>query len=690
MRAEIEAATKALEELLHKYTSLDLVGHLWLKHGIFNPEVYKETDSTVRPHFVEHVTMLQLKDVQYELSSEILVDPADVVSAEELLDKIFQITTIFYASEAADPSRAAPLTALDEFRFATLLREMMVGLPAYPQHWRILLSGLFESPRVAAKLRDTCGFDLKGAITCVEAIQEVMATMLFGRPAVARKQYENMKNQLARYMKTQKFDGENEHKEIFDKLRNMKQKERNRCLKSFAAAWVTVALSDTLSFTRDTLSQKGGLSKETVSSFLDMFSLPFGSTQSDYIWPSPTPSIRLQPIVKMDARYFCPAPGNLTWAIKSQFEEALKNGSDWQAYQKHRADYLVAEGVKALATMLPGCEVNKNVMYVADNKRAELDGLILFDRYAFLIEGKAGTFTPAGRRGAKPSITRSLEDLVADPAQQAIRAANYMRNIDQPVFDRRDGMQITINKRRITDICPITLTLESLDVFTTDLRRLREAGILDQADLPWSVCLTDLWAISELISSPSQFTHFLRWRLAAHTSGNVSVGPDELNWLAIYLREGPEFLRIPVGFDRVTYASYTDDFDAFFHHQGGYRRAAADRPNQPLPVSFRAILASLEDRRSEGFTIATEFLLDLNFSERAELSQQVIRFTAAKKKPEEMLKFETADRAVVVLRGPRSREALIAARHFSTRSRVLVLALEGDPDQCVTAWALDP
>src|SRR5271156_5529852 len=47
-----------------------------------------------------------------------------------------------------------------------------------------------------------------------------------------------------------------------------------------------------------------------------------------------------------------------------------------------------------------------------------------------------------------------------------------------------------------SDICPITLTLDSLDVFTSDLHRLRAAGVLQEGDLPWAVCLTDLWAIS--------------------------------------------------------------------------------------------------------------------------------------------------------------------------------------------------
>jgi hypothetical protein len=228
MRAEMERATQELEQLLHKYTSFDVVGHLWLRHGMFNMESYKETESTLRPHIVEHAAMLQLKDARYQLTAELLVDPADIALAEGFLERIFQATIAFYVTEKADPTRKAPPTALDEFRFRTLLREMAVGPPAYPQHWKALISSLFAPPYIAAKLEETVGFDLKATIAGIEAVRDLMAAIVLERPAAAREQYERMKSQLARYVKTQKFDGKAEDKEMFDKLRNMRQKERFR------------------------------------------------------------------------------------------------------------------------------------------------------------------------------------------------------------------------------------------------------------------------------------------------------------------------------------------------------------------------------------------------------------------------------------------------------------------------------
>jgi hypothetical protein len=202
VRAKMDQATRELEQLLHKYTSFDLVGHLWLKHGLFDMETYKETDSALRPHFVEHAAMLQLKDARYELTSELLVAPSDVVFAEELLEKIFDATIAFYVTEKADSTRTNPPSPLDEFRFRTLMREMAVGPPAYPQHWKALLYGLFDPVHIAAKLQETLGVELKATVACIGAVRDLMAAVLVERPAAAREQYERMKDQLATYVKT--------------------------------------------------------------------------------------------------------------------------------------------------------------------------------------------------------------------------------------------------------------------------------------------------------------------------------------------------------------------------------------------------------------------------------------------------------------------------------------------------------
>ncbi|MGA8143753.1 MAG: hypothetical protein WB987_07690 [Candidatus Acidiferrales bacterium] len=276
---------------------------------------------------------------------------------------------------------------------------------------------------------------------------------------------------------------------------------------------------------------------------------------------------------------------------------------------------------------------------------------------------------------------------MVDPTQQAVRALEYIRQTDQPVFSTSDDKPLSIDKTRTTDLCSVTLTLDSLDVFTPDLQSLRAAGVLQSTDLPWAVCLTDLWAIAELVTSPSEFTHFLRWRLAVYSAESVFAGSDELNWFAIYLKEGPKFVGVPAGFDHLTYTSYTDDIDAYFYHQSGHRKTFAERPGQLIPAPLRSLISSLEQSQPQSFTRVTEFLLDFAFSARTELAERLTHF-ASPRNAAERLTFTSTDCLVVFLRSAREQQDLDdeAARPSSPHKNVLILAVNPTNER-ILGWA---
>ena len=64
---DIERKTVELLEIIHKYTSLDLVANLFLRDTVHNPDEYIESESKLKPHWVEHTTVLELRDARYEL-----------------------------------------------------------------------------------------------------------------------------------------------------------------------------------------------------------------------------------------------------------------------------------------------------------------------------------------------------------------------------------------------------------------------------------------------------------------------------------------------------------------------------------------------------------------------------------------------------------------------------------------------
>lgn len=639
-RTRIQRATDELSTLIAKYSSFDLVANLWLRHGLVNADEYKEIESEQRLHFIEHATMLQLRDPVQRITGDLLVSAEDIIRAEALLAEIFNLTMAYYAAEGADPQAGGPPTALDEARYKTLLREMMVGPPAYTHHWMTVLDGLFGTAHMDPYLKEVLGFTWKEALACIDAISGFIGETLLQRARTAQRSSEQMKEQLKQYMATGKFEGAPEHKALLDTIRNMPSKERKRFMSSTPRQWVIVALSHVLRFTASTLASRAGLPEETASTFLDSFSLQLGSTPSDYVIPSPTPDVRTYPIVKMTDGYFCPLPFNLLWAIKPRFEDALKGSKRWNLYQKHRGAFLIAEGLKALERLLPASQSYESLTYpIGLDQKAELDGLVLFDRYAFLLEAKAGDFG-AARRGGKAGIKKGLAKLVADPSEQGARAWDYIRKSDAPVLSIRNGEQVAVDKARYTDVAVITLTLDSLDVFTPELHRLRDTGMLGHHDLPWAVCLTDLMAISEILQLPAEFTHFLRWRLNTNVVGDVSAGMDELNWLAVYLKEGPALVQVPEQFTALCFTSYTEDLDAFFLYQGGFRSKPADPPTQMLPTALRELLVGMQAAGIEGFTAPSELLLDLNFEERLQFAEMLLQMRSGRTSFDAPISFE--------------------------------------------------
>jgi hypothetical protein len=283
--------------------------------------------------------------------------------------------------------------------------------------------------------------------------------------------------------------------------------------------------------------------------------------------------------------------------------------------------------------------------------------------------------------------------LVGDAADQVIRARDYVRGTDQPVFKLKTGETVPFDKTLYTEIVLVTLTLDVLDVFTAEMHQMRDIGIITSHDLPWSIALTDLRCISEIIRRPFELTHYLRWRISMIDDPSVSVGVDELNWLGVYLKEGPKRLSPPSSFKQLTMLSYTDDFDAYFLHKEGARTIPAPRPAQPLPSPLNLLCDSLVSRGMYGFTQLGEILLDLSFADRQLLAEKLIEFSFKEKKgrPHEIL-IQTNALTLNLAPAEYSPERL---SHRATEIRqqtcmkAVILRLTALPDWQVLGWAQD-
>jgi len=413
--AEIEGKTTELRQIVHKYTSLDLIANLLVRDVMNDPNEYVESHSKLRPHWVEHATVIELMDPEYELRQPVLVEAEDLARAYELLEEIFTQTAWYYLAEAGDPSRSGPPSRIEELRFATLLHGMSVRSPAYSSHWREVLLGLFEDGTGIEWLSTTHNLDIHNALAIIDGIEKHLLGSLRERFEKARTERKDFVRRLNDYKSTGRFKGEAQDKELFDRVRNMRGKDAKQYVNYVFAEWTRVALGMVLSFDAQDIAEISGVALENVQAFLNETSLEFGISCKDVL-PSPINVLHERPIVHYPNYHFCSVPHLLPWAVKPLFERLLLSGPTWNAYQKHRSSYLVKAALSHIKNMLPNATAYTSLFYPLESGgEAELDALLLFDRYALLVEGKAGSLGKAWR-GGKEKMKTQLEALVGDAA----------------------------------------------------------------------------------------------------------------------------------------------------------------------------------------------------------------------------------------------------------------------------------
>jgi len=545
---QVKALTDELMELAHRFGSLELLAQLSFYNFVHDPNEYKEYSFKGRSAFVEHLALLELKDREYEIRSLQMPDGAAVEKAQELLEKIFSLTMWQLGSKHVDPDRFAPPPRLEQIRFNTLLHELFVRSPTYHHHWSELLTELFGKEFIVQWMRKELGFDIHSALKLIHGVEKIIMQTMNERTGEAKKHQEQLRQWVRDFRATGVFRGPTESEELVRRISEMNEQDAAHFLESMLVQWTFFALHRTTSFRACDLGKHAGLETEVAEAFLRSFSLAFGSTPQDYLFPHPTSPLKSKPVIQFADRFYVPAPHLLIWVVKPCIEnkikpETAKDVSFWERYQKHRSELLVRTALKYFRKLLPRAQVHEHLTYqVLDSggeKNAELDGLVLFDSYGFLVEAKAGVISPAARRGAPAGMIEDLKALVAEPHMQALRAREYLNSSEFPTIAKADGSLLILDKNQVAQWFLVTLTLDDLTIFTRTLWELREVGVFEIIDLPWAVSLADLRIISEAIIVPAQFVHCLKWRLNLNQQEAIAA-QSEIDWLGYYFAEGPK------------------------------------------------------------------------------------------------------------------------------------------------------
>ncbi|MGX1377108.1 hypothetical protein RKD56_004226 [Priestia megaterium] len=284
------------------------------------------------------------------------------------------------------------------------------------------------------------------------------------------------------------------------------------------------------------------IQKSALESFIGIFSCDIKQNfDSNFKYPTDDNIFRDKPIICFEEKFIVPSIQSLYWAILTNLENQIisdENVSD--KYLDNKGDYLEEEVERTFKKILPTAQIFNSLYYVieedGENKRCELDHLIIFDSNILLVESKSGRFSKPAQRGAFLSLQKNIEENVVKAFEQADRTRQYILNEEIPTFTNRSGSLVykMENKKDFINIFLINTTLESFREVTTNLHELKDIGSYKYNEYPWSVNINDLRKISEFIKFPTQFIHYIYRRLKINNREGLESKIKSFNELTLF------------------------------------------------------------------------------------------------------------------------------------------------------------
>jgi hypothetical protein len=369
-------------------------------------------------------------------------------------------------------------------------------------------------------------------------------------------------------------------------------------------------LRDAATFTIDDLcAARPDLDSTRIAAVLSELSIEPGALpETEYTGLfDPSPLVE-HPILRHGDRYIVPVPGMLLRDVFTVFDARLMRVRP--GYSKSRALTLDTLAVHWLQSMLPGSTAYTNLKY----NGAEVDGLVLFEDVAFVVEGKGSDLSFQARRGDVKRLTNEIRRSVGEAFKQGDRVREFILGPGDSVFVDEDQAEVVrIPEGLVSEVLIVNPTIHELGGHAPQLPRLRARGLFVAGETPWSIYINDLRVIAETCDNPAIFLHYLVWRSRLPLGDQVIV-LDELDLWGAYLFGARLPPLDPNGKHQI--GNSTTDFDAYYDGLMG-RGPAREPPRKYLEEPAVSFIDRLALERPPGWRQAAGVILDLSIPELA-------------------------------------------------------------------------
>lgn len=505
------------------------------------------------------------------------------------------------AHELLNLATVRDLLAADKFDDMAQVAAFVRGIgrwmrgTSYPEMHDATLRGLFGVPEVDSALRSVLGFGVEDALSFLNTCNQMQTDQFNGRG----QGFADALNSID--MSSDHSPTDTEKRIALDGISG---------LFNPSAAQAALPVGD--------VAAGSGMSAEMgrrVATFFAASTPAEGAELALRAYLDGSSPVRSHPLFFRDNLAMTIHPALISDAVKSGFEDALKNSAHWETYAAHRGKYLEDRVAELFNKLVPGVIPHHGIEYfvpaheseaIGDSagytKLVEGDHLFVLHDVAFIVEDKAIPLSDRSRTGEVNPLRRNLASAITKGAEQAGRMKQ--RIVEDHGLRLRDGTWLDLADVR--EIHSIVTSLDDMPGIATATTKLVGAGLLPPGNIPWTVSLNDLDLIAQLVDRPAEFLLYVRRRTEPKAT-EMFMAVDELDLFLLFFRMGlyvepdPEvaahdmpWLGKPRTADVRRYreqapglvTSHTDDLDAWYfslHPPAGMK--VEDFPPKPRMVS---------------------------------------------------------------------------------------------------------
>jgi hypothetical protein len=600
LRAHIDAKTTELREVLDGLPCLQVLSALVVATTFYDPETFQESESRYSAFHAEYAAWhyLSASPPPTKLEEQIL-DARAVQEVFDVLDDVEESLKTYYTIRSQVAAQS-PETIEQAVLFRATAWNLFVRSPSHEHHNRAQLEALFVP--FDAELQTLLGFGVEQAIAAEAALTKLVSERINAHRRLMYDTVLEWQNALDPDPQTL----EPELLGIIDVLRETEDPKQAAIV--MGASWFGSTMHRDFIVTPEELASAGALDIDVAGALLRTFSTPFGQPRRANSWPTVEDRLERSPLIDLgDGTWWVGLLTKLQWAIAPRLEAALARSRHWERYQHgHRSRWLEDRAVALIGGGDKRVERWTRLTYGVDD---ELDGLVLCGGIAILVETKAGRMTLSARRGAPSGMQSDLPELLTNPQRQVNRAAKYLLENDEAVFQTSGG-PVRIRREGIRRLVHVIVTLDSLTAFVARPRMLAVAGVFDDESLPWCVDINDLLVCTEILGSPARLVHYIDRRMKASRRGVEA--PEELDYLGHYLTAQLYFDELDDEVFEVQLTSHTEALDDYYRHEAGVRKTTAPRPIHLIDPAMAILLEELESAAPQNFGEAIFWLLELS------------------------------------------------------------------------------